>query len=539
MPPQQNTPTSPSPPFNTPPAPPMTPAPAAMPPAPRPRKKWPLIIGGLAVFLVVALVFIGMRSAGTPASDSSDFKGVASTPPEAPQQVQYLTFQLFTDTLDSDALKAALPAASKSVDASVGDMVAAIGATGTAERKLGFVVGPLAFDTPDQEVRQRIRDAFPTALKHDVAVGFHIDDSMFWARLSALNKPENVEWLDWNKTPNTGRRLDWSATPIKIMPQLCFNSPAVVQAVKGRATVVGVEIAQGIELLKHAGKEDLFAGVIAGWETQMGRDFDTSKYLGYCALTNKGYSASKPPAGIDVARADIVREFIDLWTSSLASAGVPAEKMYSHIAFMSKQNFDSQHVAGPYIQQVNFTPPSVAFGPHHHPGFSTYPEIGHLEQLQAEREKNTNPPWASAEGTALDPAQIAFSSGGSMEAYLGDLFNHGATLVNIFGWGVGASDNPFRKVAEGSAAIKAYQKFLSGGTLIEGVLQSTGPSPADLLQQKMAAIQARAPQWVKGNAGREAQLQSLIAELEEAANSGDITTALSVADQIRALIGAK
>jgi hypothetical protein len=54
-----------------------------------------------------------------------------------------------------------------------------------------------------------------------------------------------------------------------------------------------------------------------------------------------------------------------------------------------------------------------------------------------------------------------------METYLGNLFNHGATFVNIFGWGAGPRDNPFRKFAESEKAIEAYQKFLEGETLQE------------------------------------------------------------------------
>ena len=51
---------------------------------------------------------------------------------------------------------------------------------------------------------------FDLALETDVAVGFHIDDSMFWARRKDLwSDPNNVEALDWDGTPCTGRRLDW------------------------------------------------------------------------------------------------------------------------------------------------------------------------------------------------------------------------------------------------------------------------------------------------------------------------------------------
>jgi hypothetical protein len=91
---------------------------------------------------------------------------------------------------------------------------------------LGFVVGPLSFDQPI------------------------LDDSMFWGRLDHLNTPENLEWLDWKRTPNAGRRLDWSAIPRMIMPQLCVNSPAVKAAVTQRVTLIGGDITQGLRKLQ-------------------------------------------------------------------------------------------------------------------------------------------------------------------------------------------------------------------------------------------------------------------------------------------------
>ena len=50
-------------------------------------------------------------------------------------------------------------------------------------------------------------------------------------------------------------------------------------------------------------------------------------------------------------------------------------------------------------------------------------------------------------------------NGMNMEGCLGNLFNHGAVLVNVFGWGVGDRDNPFRKIAERDDALAAYRKF--------------------------------------------------------------------------------
>ncbi len=45
----------------------------------------------------------------------------------------------------------------------------------------------------------------------------------------------------------------------------------------------------------------------------------------------------------------------------------------------------------------------------------------------------------------------------TMETYLARCFNHGATLVNIFSWGIGGpammDTSPFRIVTEGAEAL--------------------------------------------------------------------------------------
>lgn len=421
--------------------------------------------------------------------------------PPISAKTQYLAFQIFTSSFDDSMMRQNIPTTHEDIRNTVDGIIRAIGTVGSKNRKLGFVPGPLAFDHTDDQIRQLMRDSFAIALEKNIAVGFHIDDSMLWGRLSNLNRIENIEWLDWNKTPNTGRRLDWSSTPTKIMPQLCVNSPAVKAEVEKRAAIIGAEVKRGLETLKSAGKEHLFIGIIAGWETQIGRDFDTGKYLGYCALTNKGYNVGNPPADIDEARADIVKEFVDFWTKSLADAGVADEKIFSHTAFMSKSVFDFVKFSQPekfprgYLETISFAPPRVAFGPYHSAGFSTYPQIGLIDQILAESAKNGDAPWISAEGTAIDPGQAERGEGaGSMEEYLGGMFNHGAILVNIFGWGVGPSDNPFRKVAENKNAIQAYQKFFRGEKLNEDTAQAQIPSSQFF--SKMQKLQKELPAYL-------------------------------------------
>lgn len=435
-------------------------------------------------------------------------------------QTRYLTFQIFTGGPSED-YKASFPPPPADLYKTVAGMKSRLGSAGSGdERRAGFFVGPLALGSNDAAVREMIRASFDIALKADMAVGFHIDDSMFWRGMDALNAPENLEWLDWNRTPSTGRRLDWSAKPIKIAPQLCFNSPAVEKAVSARASVIGAEISRGITALAAAGKPELFAGVIAGSETGIANDFDTGRPVGYCALTNKGYSAAHPPADFDRARADITREFIGLWARALEAAGVPRDKVYSHVAFKPKS-------------MSEMVPPDTAFADGVFPGFSTYPLPGHLEEIARELEKHGNPPWASCEGAAIDPATAGMGGPGvAMETYLGNLFNHGARLVNVFGWGVGGPDNAFRKVAESDESVEAYGKFLRGEKLKEAPYVVS--TPATALADKVHRIQAALPGYVEkhGPAG----IDLLAKALSEHLKKHEFKEAETVADQILQLL---
>jgi hypothetical protein len=452
---------------------------------------------------------------------------------------RYLAFQIFTRTFDSDALRRNFPPSPEDLHRTVINLRNQIGLVGTDGRRLGFVLGLISFDNSDEAVRALIAEGFDIALETGVAVGFHIDDSMFWSRLTELNTPDNIEWLDWQGTPNTGRRLAWSKKPTKIMPQLCINSEGVRDAVLARATLIGNEIHLGLNRLYAAHADDLFLGVIAGSETQIGRDFDSGQYLGYCALTNAGYSANNPPANIDAARSTIVAEFIELWAKSLGDTGIPRRKIFSHIAYMSSamyrlgQRANPAAVAAPYLEMVNFTPPATAFCKHCTPGLSTYPQSGHLDQWQEELAKHGNPPWASCEGTAINPGHLA-GKGMDMVGYLGNLFNHGAVLVNIYGWGVGDSNNPFRNIAENTNALAAYRKFLGGEALNETPIAAPAIPPTDLAD-KVQAVQARLPGWIQQNGS--AQIKENMEKLKQALKARRFDEAAAAADAILAIIG--
>jgi hypothetical protein len=419
------------------------------------------------IFMIVGIIgsfyaglFLLLNLAGSPAPPPL---------PIATAKVQYLTFQIGTYhasyTLSGDGqpiyhpdIKVETqPFDKRSIKSLVAETIVkrfggGLRGDGKA-RQVGFFVGPMSLDHTDEELREIIRGSFEIAEETDVAVGFHIDDSMFWQRRRDLWKnPKNIEWLDWKGTPNTGRQLSWGRE-LRIAPQMCFNSKEIqAEIIRIARDVIGKEIKTGVDFLKAKNKGHLFAGVIAGWETQIGLDFHTRRRLGYCALANKGFSAERPPQDIDRERETIVAEFIDLWAKGLSDAGIEKAKIYGHVAFVDKNIFERLKAAGfrdTFASFTGFGTPAVAFsGKYYNPGFSLY---GIPEQLTHELDRYKPTRWAMAEGTVSAEEGKKLPS---WEKYLTGIFNRGATVANIFPMN---NDTP--------EAIAAYRKFLRGETL--------------------------------------------------------------------------
>jgi len=414
----------------------------------------------------------------------------------------------------------------------VHEIVKAIGTSGDDRDKLGFTIGPLCFDMSDEEIRQFISDAFAVARENDVAVALHIDDSMSWGRRTDLvSNPDNIETADWRQIPSKGRRLDWGPDPTKFPPPMSYNAPAIVAAAKARAGLIGAEIKRELGMMKSVRKEYLFAGVIAGSETQMGRDFDTGHPLGFRALAHRGFSQQNPPKDPDAERVSIVREWMELWANSLFDAGAPREKIFCHIAF-TDQGLRKADTKASYAQKVGFAIPDVAFSPAYRPGFSTYPEGRTLREVQTILQQHGSPGWISAEGANVSPTGMPGEP--SMETYLAKLFNRGALLVNIFSWGIGGEsmrDNFFRRATEGPEALTAYAKFLRHEPLVEA---TSGFSP-EAFQAKLRRIQTELPAWVR-QSGRQGEVLRLTQKLNTLLKEKRFAEADALADQLLAML---
>jgi hypothetical protein len=459
------------------------------------------------------------------------FDGKASA---EPAETRYLLFQIFTrGNVENDAWHNFPPQGQ--IASVLDDISTKIGVVGDSKNKLGFCLGPISFDNSDAEVRTMIAQGFDLARKKNMAVAFHIDDHIFWEKRGDLiHDKANIEWIDFDGKPCTGRRLDWGPKPTKVAPQMCFNSPAIKKAVDKRASLIGTEIKHQLDRLKAEKREDLFAGIITGWETMIGPDYATNHYTGYHALKNIGMASGPSDLLLDRELVKIVKVYIETWAGGLEQAGIPGNKIYCHLAF-TPQGLASVHGLT-YPQQVGFAIPSDAFSSYYRTGYSTYPSEGTFDQLHNELSRRGSPPWISAEGTNVVPDGM--SGEANMESYLAQMFNHGAVMVNIFSWGIGGEaerdKNMFRRVTENNEALNSYKKFLTGQTLKESP-RPHGFSPIRF-QAKVSKLQAMVPQWIS-KTHRPDLIKPKMQQLDQLIKTKEYEQAEKLADEMLKFVG--
>lgn len=424
---------------------------------------------------LVLILFFGIGLSGCSSDDQNTIPEYEIVPLDA--EMQYLAFQFFSTSTNEPMgdYGTLLPLVPKSrLEDFMKTLQNKVGTEEHPRRKLSVMIGPLALDHSDEAITQAIAEAFDLALQYDIAVGFHLDDGMYWASREDLwSDAENIEWADWEGTPSQSRNVDWIQK--RLAPHMCFNSPNVLTAMESFMDNIAEAINEGRATLKTENRGNLFAGVIVGWETSLDKEWSTEAQLGYHALKNRGYSESNPPADLDEERIKIVQEYLNFLAEPLMGSGIPKEKVYAHIAFLSKVTYDEFKKINPaldsisYYQINGFATPEITSALNFQAGFSTYPNEGVLEQLH-NLDNGSLSGWASSEGTNMMLQDQPLPSGYSMESYLARHYNHGANLVNLFSFGLGGIDpfnNALNDATEGEEALKAYKKFLEGKILKE------------------------------------------------------------------------
>jgi hypothetical protein len=501
---------------------------------------------------LIRLLFIGSMLSSCVVTVSPDRPPPAtststSTATEAPAggSVKFLLFQTAGNISPSMPVGGPVMISTEAdIEKGMENVAKTIGETGDhVTRQLGVVIGPLVLDATDDQLRGFIDAGFQAAVAKDVAVGFHVDNSMFWNNRKDLwSDRNNVEWSDFNGTIVPHRIIGWVANGNATMmaPPMCYNSPAMVkEATRIARDVIGAEIAKGVRKLNAAGKGYLFAGVISGWETN-GLVNDDGKnpkvYFGYCALSHAGYSANNPPKDQNAVLVGVVRDWITLWTKGLFNAGIPRNKIFTHLGMGADApaNFPD-----PVRDFFNYVVPESAFNKYSNPGFSVY---GTYDESMYKRISAMGAnSWGVSEGTAVGLNGVADTSGSgisAMEQYLAGAFNHGATYANVFGWG-GDGNSEYGKATDSTAAMAAYRKFLSGEKLLEapaGALGCPNPLPSNappllssLCQQLASAEQAGSIKYPAGPFQNASMLNSVISQQVSSGTYGNAESVIQMA----------
>jgi hypothetical protein len=125
-----------------------------------------------------------------------------------------------------------------------------------------------------------------------------------------------------------------------------------------------------------------------------------------------------------------------------------------------------------------------------------------------------------------------------MEDYLARMFNHGATMTNVFGWGVGDKATVFRRATESDEAVAAYRKFLRGARLEEKPLAESYHDRLSTLQKLLRALPALIEKYL--HLGGDPQvIQSQVKVLEEDMKGGRVDAMKQQLDLIEATINSK
>jgi hypothetical protein len=428
-----------------------------------------------------------------------------------------------------------------------GELAERVGMKGDGKtRLLGFGLPNPTFEIEGQ-LPSRIRGAFAAAREQNMAVMLHFDCHLAWKSRPDLwnwfdpdrpgfnpNNKENVEWHDWDGPPNKVRYINHGVLE-GLPPSMCFTSKKVRSEITRIVSkVIGPVLRDEIAKLKAEGKEVLFAGVLVGLEPaiddysqpnsevakKMKEDGVPATPLGYRALLDCGFSAEHPPKDFRQALAKIVQETVAFWCEQFVNAGIPADKLYPH-------------VAAPAPIEMTNAPIWTAFNKYSRPGWTTYPmEIlgGGFKPIYEELGKHGNPDWAGVEANTGMPGSVV-----DWETYLGWHYNHGCVLVGV-NMGATGEDLPrrLRDSAFGKEAIAAYRKFLAGQPLVEKPV-SIENRPLRI-QTKMKRVRDGIERWHKSGKDPRA-VGKLMEGAQPLANDGKLDELEKLVDQALQMLG--
>jgi len=471
------------------------------------------------------------------------------SPKDSQKDLRYLLFQTTVTPRGRDAYREYKKEVSK--------IVSEVGIQEVAtNRQLGFGIIIAPFMMSEKEMPQIIDAAFRVALETDMALQIAFESHYYWfARPDLWNwfdpkKPgydpenkKNVEWIDWKGTAVKARYLDWG-TPVPLPPHMCYNSKKMLAEVRRLITqIIGPAVQSGIRRFKEAGKEHLFSGITVTSEPSLDNysvvhkiNRRLSKFidkmggpkvsLGYCALTNKGYSRSNPPKNLQRALAEINQDWVAYWAKQFVDAGFSPSKLFNHVAAAAGLD-NSTNVMEAALVEFTRAPLWITFNAYSTPGFTTYPTgslLDDFSEIYSQLEKKGVKRWAGVEANILG-TQVGW------EEYIQRHFDHGAVMVNVMDYFQTSypGPNPSKEQGPaGSSARKAFQTFLKGQRLA-GVeptpdrptqnsfsKKDFDPNPIQTrIQSKMKRLQEKTQSWKDQGKNPRPQVDSILWEFEK------------------------
>lgn len=351
--------------------------------------------------------------------------------------------------------------------------------------------GPMLLTQSVQEMQYQVNTAFDIAEKYGVPVYFQIDDiNNYTDQFGDGAMPKfynNPSWCEWVSFPAPGEA--WGGEANGRLPYFWFNWGAWMhaQAFPNLASpdfkaFVKSQLENGVlsvvntryDALKAQGKGYLFAGMAIGWETHipdysadntlynvdpaslpvnaLGGDqmqsWEAGKY-GYAALHTLGHST------YDKERLyQVIHDYSEFLAKTAYDTGIPKDKIYSHIVGVkSSQPNLSTTFAPPIWTAVNdYSTPGFTLSPISCP----YNLNTLVNEIQLADPSQTR--FGAVEGYSIG----ADGSFAQADAYFGDMFAHGASIVAVFGWGREPATSAFAvSHSPTSPFVQAAQKWLS------------------------------------------------------------------------------
>lgn len=352
--------------------------------------------------------------------------------------------------------------------------------------------GPMLLTQSIQEMQYQVNTAFDIAEKYSVPVYFQLDDiNNYTDQFGSGATPKfynNPSWCEWVSFPASGEA--WGGQANGRLPYFWFNWGAWMhaqafpnlQSPDFRAFIKS-QLENGVlsvlntryNALKAQGKGYLFAGMAIGWETHI-PDYsaDNTLYninpasppvnvlqgdqmpawevgkLGYAALHTLGHTT------YDKERLyQVIHDYSEFLAKTAYDTGIPKEKIFTHIVgIKSSQPNLSTTFAPPIWTAVNdYSTPGFTLSPVSCP----YDLNTLVSEIQLADPSHTR--FGNVEGYSIG----ADGSFAQADAYFGDMFGHGASIVAVFGWGREPATSAFAvSHSPSSPFVQAAQKWLSG-----------------------------------------------------------------------------